>query len=79
MLGNFELIFSCRVDIVHSISSGVFVSRSLHPTLISMQCRGPFILSITRLTDLMFPVFSYCTFSVHQRGVSKGYDFRFLF
>ena len=37
-----------------------------------MQCRGAFILSITRLTDLMFPVFSFCSFSVHQSLVKSS-------
>ena len=37
-----------------------------------MQCRGAFILSITRLTDLMFPFFSFCSFSVHQSLVKSS-------
>ena len=49
--GNFSLIFCISLKISISTSSGVFVSRLLHPTLINMQYRGVGIVFIYHATD----------------------------
>ena len=64
--GNFLVILSTRFAISESILSGLFVSRSLHPTLISMQSSGSTVSSIACFTECMFPVFLYVTFSDHH-------------